>query len=318
MSFIIARMSKKLYTAYGLVFQSEWEIPELLEGDGHPDVTLRIGEVPAQLESFTSTPQLYQVSESQFLLKMEGIASYWVKNGNEIVIQPAPGSLDSEVRLFLFGTCLGVLLHQRGILALHASAIETPQGAVLFCGPSGIGKSTLMSAFLNLGYYMLSDDVTGIVLDHAGFPIVLPAMPRSKLWSDAVNHLGHDLNTLPRLRPNEEKFELVERERFAHCPVPLRNIYLLVTGETESPEITPLDHLMGFQVILDNTYRELFLDGLDRRTTHLQLAAATAKIARISVVSRPANLLQLDEMVKLVEADFLASSPAAAGSSGKK
>jgi len=299
-------MPNKIYTAYGLIFQSDWEIPELLEGSGPPDVTLRIGEVPEQLETFTGEPQLYQVDEDQFLLKLDGIASYWVRNGKEIVIQPAPNSLDSEVRLFLFGTCLGVLLHQRGILALHASAIETPQGAVLFTGPSGIGKSTLMSAFLNLGYYMLADDVTGIVLDHAGCPIALPAMPRSKLWSDAVRHLGHDLNTLPRLRPSEDKFELAERERFAHCLVPLARIYLLIIGEGVGPEITPLDNMTGFQVVLHNTYRELFLDGLDRRKTHLNLAAATANNARISLLSRPESLLHLDEMVKLIEADFLA------------
>ena len=46
-------MSKKLYTAYGLVFQSDWEIPELLEGSGQPDITLRTGEVPKQLEEFS-------------------------------------------------------------------------------------------------------------------------------------------------------------------------------------------------------------------------------------------------------------------------
>lgn len=298
-------MPDKIYSAYGLVFQSDWEIPELLEGSGQPDVNLRLGQVPEQLETFTGEPQLYQMNESEFLLKLEGIASYWVKDGNEIVIQPAPGSLDSEVRLFLFGTCLGVLLHQRGILALHASAIETPQGAVLFTGHSGIGKSTLMSAFLNRGYYMLADDVTGIVLDRQGFPIALPAMPRTKLWSDTVRHLGHDLDTLPRLRPGEEKFERTERERFAHCPVALSRIYLLLTSEGSEPKITPLDKMTGFQVVLHNTYREFFLHGLDRRTSHLQLAAATVKNTRISLLARPENLLQLDEMVKLVEADFL-------------
>src|SRR4030067_3268450 len=165
MWFIIARMLKKAFTAYGLIFHSEWESPELLESSGDPDVIIRIGEVPGQLDSFFGKPDLYQVNENEFLLKLEGIANFWVKDGKEIVIQPAPNHLDSEVRLYLLGTCLGVLLHQRGILALHASAIETAAVAVLFSGPSGVGKSTLMDAFLKRAYCMLADDETVIVVD---------------------------------------------------------------------------------------------------------------------------------------------------------
>lgn len=300
-------MLKRFYTAYGLVIQSELVFHELLEGSGQPDVTLRIGEVPEQLETFTGEPQLYQVNESEFLLKLEGIASYWVKDGNEIVIQPAPGSLDSEVRLFLFGTCLGVLLHQRGILALHASAIETPQGAVLFSGPSGVGKSTLMAAFLKREYCMLADDVTGIVLDRNGCPIVLPAIPRTKLWSDAANHLGHDLNTLPRLRPSEDKFELGVQDFFAHQPVPLHRIYILTSGEKKQVEFIQLDNLSAFQAVLNSTYRELFLDGLDRRKSHFHLVTVAANHAIISRVLRPENLSRLDNLVELVEIDFLGS-----------
>lgn len=294
----------KVYSAYGLVFHSEWEIPELLAGFGDPDVVIRIGEVPSRLESFVGLPDLYQVNESEFLLKLKDIASFWVRSGNEIVIEPAPNHMDSVVRLYLLGTCLGVLLHQRGILALHASAIETPEGAVLFSGPSGIGKSTLLAAFLKKGYSMLADDVVGIVLDRAGLPIVLPAIPRTKLWSDAANHLGHDLNTLPRLRPNEDKFELGVKELFAPQPVPLRRMYILTTCECEQIEINPLDNFASFQAILNNTYREFFLDGLDRRKSHFYMATAAARHATVSQVIRPVNLSRLEDLVKFIELDF--------------
>ncbi|MEA3440907.1 MAG: hypothetical protein U9R58_11560 [Chloroflexota bacterium] len=305
MYIIIYWMVKRTYTAYGLIFQSDIEFPELIEASGQKDVSLCIGEVPDNLESFKGESQLYQVHKNQFLLKLEGVANYFVHNGNEIVIQPSPQSTDSEVRLFLLGTCLGVLLHQRGILALHASSIETKNGAVLFTGPRGIGKSTLMAAFLQRGYFMLADDITGIVLDRQGKPVVLPAIPRSKLWADAIQYLGHDLNTLPRLRPSEDKFELPVRERFAHSPAVIRHIYWLNTNEQNKIEIEALDHLRGFQVVLNNTYREFFLDGLERRESHFQLATTTARCARINSVSHPVKFHQLNELVKLIEADFL-------------
>lgn len=298
-------MAEHSYSAYGLVIQSELEFQELLEGSGEPDVCLHLGEVPDRPKTSPGHPVMYEIHENEFLANLAGIAHFWVKDGNEIVIQPAQGGLDAEVRLYLFGMCLGALLHQRGILALHASAIETPRGAVLFAGPSGIGKSTLMTAFLNKGYYMLADDVTGIVLDADGCPIALPALPRSKLWSDAVEHLGHDLNTLPRLRPSEEKYELSVPERFAHQPSRLSTIYLLANAENEEIKIRTLDKRAGFQAVLNNTYRETFLRGLDSRKSHLKLATTTAAHARIIHVSRPRDLRQLGEVVELLEADFL-------------
>ena len=75
-------------------------------------------------------------------------------------LNTAEGSLGSDIRVFLLGSCLGALLHQRGVLALHASAIETDQGAVLFMGDSGMGKSTTLQAFIKRGYKMLADDIT--------------------------------------------------------------------------------------------------------------------------------------------------------------
>jgi len=297
-------MGKHSYSAYGLIFQSDIELPELIEASGRTDVFLRIGQVPDCLESFEGESQVYQVNKHQFLLKLDGVASYYVQNGNEIVIQPSLQSTDNEMRLFLLGTCLGVLLHQRGILALHASAINTEHGAVLFTGQQGSGKSTLMTAFVQHGYFMLSDDVTGILLDRQGKPIVLPAIPRSKLWADTIQHLGYDPVNLTRLRPGEEKYELTVRESFTQRPTALSNIYLLSCCEEDEIEMETLDHLQGFQVILNNTYREFFLDGLGRRKSHLKLAAATARYARINRVCHPIKFQQLDHLVEMIEADF--------------
>ncbi len=297
-------MYRHIYTAYGLIIQSEIDLPELQKGNGQVDVTLRLGDVPDHLHSSKTYSAHIEFGENQFLLRLAHVARFWVKNGQQIVIQPAPGSEDSEVRLFLLGTCLGVLLHQRGILALHASAIETSRGAVLFTGPSGIGKSTAMAAFLKKGYRMLSDDVTGILLDKENRPIVLPAMPRTKLWADSARHLGHDLNTLPRLRSGEEKFGLAVPQQFAHNPVILSNIYQLSTSEIDVLEIKALDNLVGFQVLLNNTYREFYLDGREKRAAHIRMATRAAAYAQVSLVSRNKSLLRLDDMIELIEADF--------------
>ena len=97
-----------------------------------------------------------------FLLEVDGVARYLVREGREIVVERA-GNDDGAVTAFLLGSVLAACLQQRGILTLHASAMATDDGAVLFAGHSGVGKSTLMAALTERGYAMLSDDVTGIV-----------------------------------------------------------------------------------------------------------------------------------------------------------
>ena len=90
---------------------------------------------------------LYQSAPRQFLLKISRVARYLVSDGNEIIVDPEPDADLSAIRLFLFGSAFGALLHQRGILPLHGSAIVTSRGAVVFAGVSGSGKSALACAF---------------------------------------------------------------------------------------------------------------------------------------------------------------------------
>jgi hypothetical protein len=287
-----------------LIFESEIEFPEMLKTNGEPDVYVRVRKVPENLKSFSYFSQFYQVDKNRFLLSLDGVGRFLVQNGNEILVQPYPDSTESEIRLFILGTCLGVLLHQRGILPLHASAIVTNHGAVLFTGPSGVGKSTLLAAFLQRDYLMLADDVSGIILDRQNLPVVLPAIPRTKLWADTIKHLGYDLDTLPRLRPVEEKYGLSIQERFFHKPITLHRIYSLNINKHNRIYIEQLDRLNGFQVVLNNTYRELFIDGLERRSSHFELATTTARYAIIKSISYPINFHQLNNLVKLIEADF--------------
>jgi ABC-type multidrug transport system fused ATPase/permease subunit len=164
------------YTAYGLHIASELILPELMPGPvGQPDVYIRFGHVPTSLASPHSIGDYFQASPGTFLLKVPDTAHYLVVKGREIWINQVNRCGDDEVRLFLLGSAFGALLHQRHILAMHASAIQTARGAVLFVGPSGNGKSTLVAAFLHRGYRMLADDVTGVIVDAASGPVALPA-----------------------------------------------------------------------------------------------------------------------------------------------
>ena len=269
-----------------------------------PDVVIRRGIVPAELENVTGKGVLYQATANQFLLTMHDVARYLVQNGNEIIVEPAPDSLESDVRVFLLGSCIGALLHQRGILVLHAGAIHTDKGAVLFTGPSGIGKSTLLGELLRRGYEMMVDDVCGVVLDTEGTPQVLPGYPRTRLWLDAAQKLEQDTDTMARTRPEMEKYERQLPEQYWDRPAPLRAIYLLTTNNENKLNLTPEPPIHTFRIVLHNTYRQQFLDGLEMRTPHFRLVAAVARQTRVTRVTRPSYPFRLTELADMIEHDL--------------
>lgn len=214
------------YDAYGLHLHSALALPELLPAPArHPDVTIGYGEVPAALENPLGQDAAYQARPGQFLLTLDGIASFLVQDGSTIAIDPAPQSDDADVRVFLLGSAFGALLHQRGVLPLHGSAIETSHGAVAFVGHSGHGKSTLASAFYQRGCRVLSDDVCAITLD-TGTPVAWPAYPRLHVWADVLEQLHHGLPQA-RVQAKFDKYGIPVTAQFVTQSLPLVAIYEL-------------------------------------------------------------------------------------------
>lgn len=302
-------MGHFIYTAYNLTIHSDMLLPELLVGTGTADVIIRTDTVPANLPGCESVASYFQAIENELLLKIAGVAHFWVRNGDEIVIQPLPDSEERDIRVYLLGSCLAGLLHQRGVLALHASTVRTEVGALLFAGHSGSGKSTLLSAFLQRGYEMLADDVCGIILDESGAPVVLPAIPRSKLWADAALGLGIDTTLLPQIYSKENKYGVPMDEQFVMYPLPVARIYLLSPHDGELLTIAPIEGLERISVLLEQTFRGLFLGGLKKRETHLQLAVAVAKHARFYVVNAPRSRFSPHEIAQAIEEDLDCGRP---------
>ena len=113
------------------------------------------------------------MTPSAVLLQVACIGRFWVHDGTEIVLAPASDAREDDLRLIVWGTAFGALLHQRGLLGLHASAIMVPEGSVAFAGPSGVGKSTLATACWQQGYPILADDICVIAAADDGTPCAI-------------------------------------------------------------------------------------------------------------------------------------------------
>ena len=228
---------------------------------------------------------------------MDGVARFLVTNGRDVLVEPC-GENDHDLGVFLTGSVFAALLQQRGVVTLHASAVETEAGAVLFTGRPETGKSSLLGAFVRRGYAMLADDVTGVVLDAAGRAVALPAFPSMKLWGDALQALAWQGQE--RARPELEKY-IVPIERFRAAPLAARAVFSLEVHDRDGIEVRPVQADDIIRWHRKSIYRKRVMRGLGQRPAFLRTIAAMARSVPVVRVARPAHPFRLDEMADRID-----------------
>lgn len=102
-------------------------------------------------------------------------------------VRPEDG-LESTRSHFLADQVLPRLIAHEGALVLHAAGIRLRQGAVILLGKSGLGKSTLATAFMSDEDPLLSDDAVVVDLTDAG-ATVQAVYPGLRLLPEAIEAL---------------------------------------------------------------------------------------------------------------------------------
>ncbi len=285
------------YLAYNLQIDSEIALPELLPGDldSSCDVNIHFGNVPVDgLPNGTQLGPFLWTTDQALWLKVPGVATFLVKNGQEIIIAPAPGIDEDSIRVFLLGSAFGALLFQRGYLVMHGNAIRIGNQCMICVGYSGAGKSTLAAGFMQRGYDILADDV--VPIDNGCNAI--PGFPRIKLWQDVAEKLKIDTTSLRRIRPDMEKFNFPLTHKFGNELIPVRWVYILNSDENQCDiSFESIEGMQRFIPLRNNTYRIRFLDGMALKRDHLQLCGKLAGNIRLTSVTRPRRDFQLDLLI---------------------
>jgi hypothetical protein len=280
------------------------EIPELVPAEGEPDVLIREGSVPEALENPKTVGVRFQAKPGHFLLKVDNTAKYLVSEGRRVTIETFPGVEEKDIRLFLLGSAFGALIHQQGLLPLHASAIDVNGQCVMFCGTSGSGKSTLAKAFIRRGYHLHTDDVCVVSTGKNGTPITFPGYPQLKLWEDALEKIGIEAASYTRVRQVVDKFAVPVNDRFNHNPLPIKRIYILSPWNKGGIEVSEIIGMKKFNLLKNQTYRFRFVAGLEREVSHFKSAGVLGNQVPLLSVRRPHSLFLLDELANILETDF--------------
>lgn len=285
------------YRAYGLNIVSELPItgfePTALE---KADVTITEGPVPDTLEKTINQGVLYQSNDREFLLRIENLAGFYIRDGNEIVVQRDGQTPAGELSAFLIGTVFGALLHQRRLLPLHASTVIFHEKCLLFAGVSGVGKTTLATALIRKGATLLADDIS--VIDFSGeHPAVRPAFPAVKIWADSLKHLGIPVNGLTPVRGELQKYYLPV-EAFSKLNTRLHALFMLGRHNKPDVEIKALQGIEKFRVLKKNTYlfRGIPKTGLEQN--HFQLVNQLANSVSIFQLVRPTGVFDTEKLLE--------------------
>jgi hypothetical protein len=263
---------------------------------------IQLGCIPG-IPSDTATPgaSVVRATHDEACLRWPKAATILIRHGREITLDPEPGVHPHIVRLLLLGPALALLLHQRGLLVLHASAVTLADGVTAFLGHSGHGKSTTAAALHARGSRVVADDVVAVNLAAGAAPVALSGVPELRLWPDAVRALGETPDVLPRVHPSEEK-RAHAVAGMGRDSAPLRSLYVLADGETL--EIEPLDgHAAAFE-LLQHSYVAPALERLGS-SRHLAQCARLARAVPVRRLRRPRALAGLGELGALIEADTL-------------
>jgi len=298
---VSAPVAWRQYRLFGLSLRSVIELPDLEEGEpgGKPDVEIRLGDVPQTAHPLTQTP-------SGAILTVAGVGRFLIADGRRITVDALPEASSRNVRLFLLGTVMGLLLHQRGLLPLHANAVEIDGRAAAFLGQSGAGKSSLAAAFHDRGRRILSDDVCVVTREGATFT-VQAGPPRLRLWRDALERSGRTPAAYEPASDTADKYTVGTDAAARAGPTPLGAIYLLRRGEPESDvDVRPLSGMLAARALIENTYRGGAIRAVGDPAAHFEACLALSRAAPVFELIRPWSADRIGETMTWVEAHFAA------------
>jgi hypothetical protein len=162
----------------------------------------------------------------------------WISDGGWFVIDPYAPAIEvpaaeepvrREARLWGVPALLCAL--HRGVLPLHAAAVEVDGAAVLLAAPRAVGKTTLAAGFARAGFRILSEDVAWLQVGDSFAAVPGPATLR--LRPDVAAALEVPGSVPVAEDGDRVHLALVETGRGDCAPVPLKAVLLLRPGEPE-------------------------------------------------------------------------------------
>lgn len=276
-------LNNRMVTAFGIIIESQIELPELFTtaADMAPQVKISLGHVPKKLDNAITGNPWYEIANGKFLLRVEGIADYYVTDGNAITIEPNEKATQEDIRVFLLNSVMAQLLHQRGLFLLHGSGAIIKNKAVLFLGSSSTGKTSITLDLYQRGYPLTGDELCAVTIENRK-PKLLPGIPQLNVWEDTLVKSGEMTSEYQTIRNGINKYAVSVKENFCMDAAEISDIIILNNNNSQKLNLKQLQGAQKFKKIMLNAFRLNITEKSGPKESNYLHVIAIANHARIS------------------------------------
>ncbi len=279
------------YRIYGMCLLSDIEFPQLQTASVEDAKTLpqvTVTEAPFPMH-FKRDEQHYSHIAKDVSYLSNSYCYLLIEHGTRISYERKGKVSDLLLGAYLLGWGLSMLCHQQGRLALHGSCVARSDGALLICGNSGSGKSTITRELLSKGYTFLADDISVLHFNDDNTVSASPAFPYQKLCRDAVERLALPPEELIYIDEKKDKFLIPYKGEFPHTPLPVRALVFLTVTQRESLTFTELSGVEKFQTCMNALFLKPLLGEALYAPENGVMGLNLASRLPVYLVERPTN-----------------------------
>ena len=296
--------SRFYYKVYGLEVESEININEFVPIENinvENKVNIVYANMPLNIKEDIKNNKKSSFSKAECWFHINDVATYRVTGGNLIEFEPCENADPYLLRVFLMCSCLGFIMIQRDIVAIHGGTIVIDNKAIILTGNRGAGKSTLTTGLRLKGYPFISDDVAAIEIKD-NIPMVKHGFPYQKLCSSAMDKLGYDKEKyFSFMSDTEIKYLVNAHDDFIYEDTRLFALCELSVGDVEDVQIEEIKGSEKLNKLISNRYRVEFVQVMGGISpiafkTLLQIA----KNIKFYKIIRPNGQFTVDKQIELL------------------
>jgi hypothetical protein len=292
------------YLAFGLPIISSIELPALnvsSSQDLQSPVKVSVGATPITLRRPPLEDEQECVyNDTEFIYQIEGIARYYVTDGNRITIEPFCSNWD-EILLYVYSNCLAAILFQRNIVPFHVSGVFIdPNRVLLFAAPSGTGKSTTALKLQELGYAPFTDDTAVLSIEN-NICYAQASYPMIRIWQNTFEQQSLFVDAQKKqLYAEFDKFGFHFHERFDGKKVEVAAIVFLDKNGDEMSVNTASD-MESFMGLGANVYRAHWLIGMKKGQLLFKKLKEINQVLPAFTAQRPGTKNSIESFPSFIE-----------------
>ncbi len=263
-----------------------------------PDIKISILdelEMCAPPDGCDQNQEWWRIYNREYFLRCPKIANFCVRSDGKVEISPNLDASIEDIQNRVITSVYGALIHILGQLPIHAAGLVAPnqQGAVLICGHSGSGKSTVSTILAKQGWALLADDVCRITDENnvdKSASIVWPGYTNIKLLPDVCDKTGISKDTLKFIDSEHTKYFWEPPVTCCNAQSVRQIIILNRTGHVGKLSIKRMRGAQSFFQGIEHTYRRGFSGFLGKKMDHFRLLCQVLQNTQMYQVSIPLNV----------------------------